>query len=97
RRLRPVDAITLVTAKPQSAAIARGQVIGEAVNAQRRLANEPANKMTPTLLADEARALAKQSGVQIEVLDRAKCKSLAMGSYLSGAQVSHEEPRCMVM
>jgi len=97
RRLPPIDTITLVTAKPQSAAIARGQVIGEAVNAQRRLANEPANKMTPTLLADEARALAKQSGVQIEVLDRAKCKSLAMGSYLSVAQGSHEEPRFIVM
>ncbi|TMB80633.1 MAG: leucyl aminopeptidase [Chloroflexi bacterium] len=97
RRLPPIDTITLVTAKPQSAAIARGQVIGEAVNAQRRLANEPANKMTPTLLADEARALAKESGVQIEVLDRAKCKSLAMGSYLSVAQGSHEEPRFIVM
>ncbi len=97
RRLPPIDTITLVTAKRQSAAIARGQVIGEAVNAQRRLANEPANKMTPTLLADEARALAKQSGVQIEVLDRAKCKSLAMGSYLSVAQGSHEEPRFIVM
>src|SRR5438094_2647213 len=97
RRLPPIDTITLVTAKPQSAAIARGQLIGEAVNAQRRLANEPANKMTPTLLADEARALAKQSGVQIEVLDRAKCKSLAMGSYLSVAQGSHEEPRFIVM
>jgi len=97
RRLPPIDTITLVTAKPQSAAIARGQVIGEAVNAQRRLANEPANKMTPTLLADEARALAKESGVQIEVLDRAKCKSLAMGSYLSVAQGSHEEPCFIVM
>ena len=97
RRLPPIDTVALVTDKPQAAAIARGQAVGDAVNAQRRLANEPANKMTPTLLADEARALAKESGVQIEVLDRAKCRSLGMGSYLSVAQGSHEEPRFIVM
>lgn len=97
RRLPAIDTVALVTEKPATKAIARGQAVGEAVNLQRRLANEPANKMTPTLLADEARALAKEAGVDIEVLDRAKCRAMGMGSYLSVAQGSHEEPRFIVM
>jgi leucyl aminopeptidase len=97
RRLPPIDSVALVTAKPQTAAITRGEAIGEATNLQRRLANEPANKMTPTILADEARAMAKAKGVQIEVLDEAKCRALGMGSYLSVAQGSHQPPRFIVL
>ena len=97
RRVAPIDTVLLVTAKAQTQAIARGQAVGDAVNLQRRLANEPANKMTPSILADEARAVAKESGVQIEVLDREKCRALGMGSYLSVAQGSHQEPRFIVM
>ncbi|HZP95846.1 MAG TPA: leucyl aminopeptidase [Candidatus Limnocylindria bacterium] len=97
RRVAPIDSVLLVTGKPQTKAIARGQAVGEAVNLQRRLANEPANKMTPTLLANEAKALAKDNGLDIEILDRDRCRALGMGSYLSVAQGSHEEPRFIVM
>jgi leucyl aminopeptidase len=97
RRLPPLDSVLLVTDKPATKAIARGEAVGDAVNLQRRLANEPANKMTPTILANEARAAAKESGVQIEVLDADRCRALGMGSYLSVAQGSHEPPRFIVM
>jgi len=97
RRLPPVDSVLLVTDKPATKAIARGEAVGDAVNLQRRLANEPANKMTPTILANEARAAAKDAGVQIEVLDADRCRALGMGSYLSVAQGSHEAPRFIVM
>ena len=97
RRLPPLDSVLLITEKPATKAIARGEAVGDAVNLQRRLANEPANKMTPTLLANEARAAAKEAGVQCEVLDAARCRALGMGSYLSVAQGSHEEPRFIVM
>ena len=97
RRLPPLDSVLLVTEKPATKAIAHGEAVGDAVNLQRRLANEPANKMTPTLLANEARAAAKEAGVQCEILDAARCRALGMGSYLSVAQGSHEEPRFIVM
>src|SRR5438128_994542 len=97
RHLPPIDTVTLVTAKSQTQAIARGQAVGDAVNLQRRLANEPANKMTPTLLANEARAAAKAAGVQCEILDADRCRALGMGSYLSVTQGSHEAPRFIVM
>src|SRR5438093_1843786 len=78
-------------------AIDRGVATGEATNAARRMANEPANRMTPTHLAEAARELAKEAGVRIEVLDADKCRALGMGSYLSVAQGSHEPPRFIVM
>src|SRR4029077_4883408 len=97
RRLPNIDQVLLVTDKAVPGAIERGSAIGDATNAARRMANEPANRMTPTLLAESAKELAKESGVQIEVLDRARCAALGMGSYLSVAQGSHQEPRFIVM
>src|SRR6185295_13342549 len=97
RRLPPLDQVLLVTEKAVAGAIERGTAIGEATNAARRMANEPANRMTPTLLADTAKELAKEAGVRIEVLDADRCRALGMGSYLSVAQGSHEEPRFIVM
>ena len=97
RHLPPLDSVSVVTEKAATKAIARGEAVGDAVNLQRRLANEPANRMTPTILASEARAAAKDAGVQCEVLDADRCRALGMGSYLSVAQGSHEPPRFIVM
>ena len=99
RKLPPLASVALVTKEKADlrAAIRRGEAVGDAVNVARRLANEPANKMTPTILADEARALAKEHGVEIDVFDRERCRKLGMNSYLSVAQGSHEPPRFIVM
>ena len=77
--------------------VARGSVIGEAVNFARRLAITPANDMTPTHLADEASKMAKDNGLAIEVLDEARARSEGMGSYLSVAQGSVQPPKFIVM
>jgi leucyl aminopeptidase len=97
RRLPSIDQVLLVTEKAVTAAIDRGTAVGEATNVARRLANEPANRMTPTLVAEAAKELAKESGVRIEVLDADRCRALGMGSFLSVAQGSHEPPRFIVM
>src|SRR5256712_7222346 len=97
RRPPAIDQVLSVTAKAVGKAIDHGAAIGEATNPARRLANEPANRMTPTLFADAAKALAKEAGVRIEVLDADRCRALGMGSYLSVAQGSHEPPRFIVM
>ena len=47
----------------------RGAVIGEAVNAARRMALTPANDMTPTHLAARAKELGKDAGLDVDVLD----------------------------
>ncbi|HAF12000.1 MAG TPA: leucyl aminopeptidase [Chloroflexi bacterium] len=97
RRLPPLSTVSIVAEGNVRDAIRRGDAVGQAVNLARRMANEPANKMTPTIVAQEARALAKEAGLDIEVLDRKKCESLGMFSYLSVAQGSHEPPQCIVL
>jgi leucyl aminopeptidase len=77
--------------------VERGQTVGDAVNFARRLAITPANDMTPSHLADEAAKAAAESGLEIEVLDEAKCRELGMGSFLSVAQGSSQPPRFIVL
>ena len=97
RRLPPLGTVTIVVEGNVRDALKRGDAVGQAVNAARRMANEPANKMTPTIVADEARAVAKAAGIDVEILDRKKCESLGMHSYLSVAQGSHQPPQCIVL
>ena len=97
RRLPPLTAVTILAEGNVKDAIRRGEVVGAAVNVARRLANEPANKMTPTLVAQEARALAKTAGIDCQVLDRTACEKLGMGSFLSVAQGSHQPPQFIVL
>jgi len=97
RRLPNIDQVFLVTEKAMAEAIDRGTAVGEATNVARRLANEPANRMTPALIAEAAKDLAKEAGIRIEVLDADRCRALGMGSFLSVAQGSHEPPRFIVM
>ena len=97
RRLPDIDSVLIVTQQPVPGAIERGTAIGEATNAARRLANEPANRMTPLLVAAAAEALAKDAGLRFEALDADRCRALGMGSYLSVAQGSHEPPRFIVL
>jgi len=97
RRLPKLDTITLLVEGDVRSAIRRGEAVGAAVNLARRLANEPANKMTPTIVAEEARAAAKAVGLECEILDRKKCEALGMNSYLSVAQGSHQPPQFVVL
>jgi leucyl aminopeptidase len=77
--------------------IARGRTIADAQNFARDLVNEPANKLTPRILADKAEAMAKEAGLTIEVLDEKKIADLKMGALLSVAQGSVEPPRMIVI
>ncbi len=77
--------------------IARGRTIAEAQNFARDLVNEPSNKLTPTILAQKAQAMAKEAGLAVEVLDEKKIAELKMGALLSVAQGSVEPPRMIVI
>ena len=97
RRLPPIAMVSVVVEGDVRGALKRGDAVGQAVNLARRMANEPANKMTPTIIAGEASAIAKDKGLDIEVLDRKKCEALGMWSYLSVAQGSHQPPQFVVL
>ena len=97
RRLPPLTTVSVVVEGDVRDALKRGDAVGLAVNLARRMANEPANRMTPSDIANEARSVAAARGLEIEVLDRKKCESLGMWSYLSVAQGSHQPPRFIVL
>ena len=84
-------------AKAADDGLARGAAIAEGVELARELANRPGNHCTPTMLAAEARKMARAQGLKIEVLDRKQIESLGMGSFLSVAQGSDEPPKFIVM
>jgi leucyl aminopeptidase len=75
----------------------RGRILGEAQNLARELGNEPANRMTPTRLAERARQMAGEQGLECEVLDQDRMKQLGMGALLGVAMGSAEPPALIVL
>jgi len=75
----------------------RGRLLGESQNFARDLGNEPANRMTPRILASRAEAMAREAGLAVEILDEKKIEELKMGALLSVAQGSVEPPRLIVV
>ena len=79
------------------AGVSEGSVIANAVMRCRDMANEPANRMTPTEMADAALDIARQSDLEIEVLERRDMENLKMGALLGVAQGSVEPPKLIVL
>jgi leucyl aminopeptidase len=79
------------------AAARRGKAIADGVKLAKDLGNLPGNVCTPTYLADQAGALAREAGLDIEILEKAQIEELGMGSFLSVAKGSDEPPRFIVL
>jgi len=78
-------------------AVGRGVILGESQNFTRELVNEPANLLTPTVLANRARAMAAEVGLECEVLYQERMRELGMGSLLGVSQGSAEPPALIVI
>ncbi len=79
------------------AGIVRGQIIGQAVNATRELANTPGGSMTPRGLAKAAKSAVVGLPVTVETLGRAQLTKLGMGLLAGVGAGSVEEPTFTVM
>ena len=77
--------------------VERGRIIGEAVNFTRDLANEPGAYMTPSNMAERAREIANEFGLNIDVLDEARMEQEGMGSLLSVSRGSDEPAKLIVL
>jgi len=78
-------------------ALQRACLIAETQNFVRDLVLEPANRMTPGALAERARQMAAQYGLDCDVLDQARMRQLGMGALLGVAQGSAEPPALIVL
>ena len=77
-----------------SSEVERAAAVAEAANAARDLQNAPANEMTPSALAERARAL---PGLEVEVWGRAEIEAAGMGAFAAVAQGTHEEPQLITL
>jgi leucyl aminopeptidase len=77
--------------------LAQAAAIAEGVALARECANRPGNHCTPTHLAQEARKLAREHGLKVEVLDRKAVEKLGMGAFLAVAQGSEQPLRFIVL
>jgi len=75
----------------------QGTAIANGMALTKRLGNLPPNICTPSFLADEARKLAKQWKLGVEVLETKQLEALKMGSFLSVARGSAQPPRLIVL
>lgn len=78
-------------------AIARGRILAESQNFARELKNEPANRLTPLVLAERARQMAAEVGLDCEILDEDRMRQLGMGSLLGVAQGSDNPPALIIL
>ncbi len=74
-----------------------GAAIAESVNLARDMINTPANEMTPAVMADVARKVAKRHGLKLKVLERGDCERLGMGAYLGVASGSAQPPKFIIL
>jgi len=75
----------------------RGEAVAAGVALARECANRPGNHCTPSFLADEARRLGKEQGLDVQVLGRKELEKLGMGCFLAVAQGSDQPPKFIVL
>lgn len=99
---KPVLSSIVILAKPgEEEAVRkgaeRGRIYAEATNYTRDLVNEPSNILTPKRLAEEAVALAKKLGMQVDVLGPDQMRECGLNALLGVGKGSHEPPRLCVV
>ena len=99
---RPLRKLTLAVERRNELAVAeealtQGMAIAEGMALTRNLGNMPANVCTPTYLADQAKALAEEFGLDCQILERADMEALGMHSLLAVSKGSHQPPKLVVL
>jgi leucyl aminopeptidase len=92
---RPRPASVELLGLPASAGdgLAAAAAVCSGVELARELVAAPPNVVTPQALADTAAAMAREFGLELQVLERADCEALGMGAYLAVAQGSDLPPK----
>jgi leucyl aminopeptidase len=94
---KSLDTFALLATEAARDAVTRGVILAESQNFTRELVNEPANILTPGVLAQRAQAMAAESGLECEILDQDRMKQLGMGSLLGVAMGSSEPPYLIIV
>jgi len=95
-----VGEVTIATANQDAAlaaALEQSRIVAEGATLARDISVQPPNVLTPLNMAERARRMAEETGLECEVLDRDRMMQLGMGALLGVAQGSAEPPALIVM
>jgi leucyl aminopeptidase len=92
-----LEALVVSAHDDLTSVVGEAAIVARAVNSTRDLQNTPANAMTPTDVANAARALGDLEGVTVEVEGREGLERLGMGSFACVAQGSLQEPALITL
>jgi len=101
----PAPALAAVTLAQSSgpvtlqaqAAVKEAVATADGAALARTLGNLPPNICTPSYLAEEAKKLARQYRLGLQVLERREMEKLGMGALLSVTRGSHQPPKLIVL
>jgi len=98
RRERDIMLVAAADVTPElEAAVRAGEAIAEGMALARDLGNLPGNVCTPAYLADTARSLGTELGLDVEVLEREDMAKLGMNAALSVGRASGNPCKLIVM
>ncbi|GAN32716.1 MAG: leucyl aminopeptidase [Candidatus Brocadia sp. AMX2] len=83
--------------RPVQEAVKHGQIIADAVCFTRDLINTPSQDKAPGVLADTAKKLGGEAGIQCKILSLPELKKLGMGGVLGVAQGSAQPPKFIIL
>jgi leucyl aminopeptidase len=74
-----------------------GKIISEAVCMARDLVNGPSNHLTPTVMAEKARQIAKEHAMEVQVLEVSQAEAMGMGAFVAVAKGSQEPGKFILL
>jgi leucyl aminopeptidase len=89
--------LPLSSSAPLGEALAEAEATADGADLARTLGNLPSNICTPTYLAEQAKKLAREFKLEVEVLERKDMEKLGMGALLAVTSASHEPPKLIVL
>jgi leucyl aminopeptidase len=96
-----VDELILIAPGADEAALQReaerGVVIAEGSSLARTLSNRASNDVSPEVLAEEARAIAKRHDLWIDVIEPDRATKLGMGMFMAVGRGSDNPPRMILL
>jgi len=100
-RLPVIDELILIAPGADAIALTReaerGIIIAEGSSLARNLSNRASNDVSPEVLAEEARAIAKRHDLWIDVIEPERATQLGMGMFMAVGRGSDNPPRMILL
>ena len=75
----------------------RGEIVGQAINLARDLANTPPSEKLPARLAEQIRTVASDAGIGVQVWDETRIRQERFGGLLGVAAGSENPPSFVIL